>query len=96
LQLADEKMLGASLGYYIKRASDVELNRRAMLRRVRRAFIEHLAMTDTPAYLGAVPVAVREGLTAQPAAGEPLATPAMDELMADEIFAWARQRLSDQ
>lgn len=94
LQLASEDMLGASVGYYVKRPSDVELNRRAMLRRVRRAFLEHLAMTDIPAYVGAIPVAVREGLSAQPAAGQPLVTPALDEFAADEILSWANARLS--
>lgn len=94
LQLASEDMLGASVGYYVKRGSDVELNRRSMLRRVKRAFVEHLAMTDVPAYMGAVPVAVREGLSAQPVAGEPLVTPALDDLMSDDILSWANTRLS--
>lgn len=94
LQLAAEDMLGASVGYYVKRPSDVELNRRSMLRRVRRAFLEHLAMTDTPAYVGAVPVAVREGLPAQPAAGQPLVTPALDEFVGDDVLSWAAARLS--
>lgn len=94
LQLASEDMLGASVGFYVKRPSDVELNRRSMLRRVKRAFLEHLAMTDVPAYVGAMPVAVREGLPAQPAAGGPLVTPVLDELMADDILSWASDRLS--
>jgi hypothetical protein len=97
LQLAAEDMLGASVGYYVKQGSDVDLNRRSMLRRVKRAFLEHLAMTDIPAYAGAVPVAVREGLSAQPAAGEqPLVTPALDELLSDDVLSWASKRLSGQ
>lgn len=94
LQLASEDMLGASVGYYVKRGSDVELNRRSMLRRIKRAFLEHLAMTDVPTWVGARPVAVREGLSAQPAAGEPLVTPVLDEAMADDILSWASQRVS--
>lgn len=94
LQLAHEKMLWASPGYYVKRPSDVQLNRRVMLRRVRRAFMQHLAMTDVPTFHGAVPVAVREGLSAQPAAGQPLVTPVLDEFAADEILSWASARLS--
>lgn len=94
LQLAAEDMLGASVGYFVKRGSDVDLNRRSMLRRVKRAFLDHLAMTDSPAYAGAVPVAVREGLSARPVAGEPLVTPALDEAMGDDILSWANSRLS--
>lgn len=92
LQLASEGMLGASIGYFVKRGSDVELNRRAMLRRVRRAFLDHLAMTDSPAYVGAQTVAVRAELLAQQAAGKPLVTPSLDEFVADEVFAWAKTR----
>lgn len=94
LQLASEDMLGASVGYFVKKPSDVELNRRSMLRRVMRGFLEHLAMTDIPAFLGAVPVAVREGLSAQPVAGEPLVTPALDEWLTDDVLSWGKTRSS--
>lgn len=92
LQLAAEGMLGASVGYFVKLGSDVEMNRRAMLRRIKRAFMDHLAMTGSPAYVGAETVAVREELLAQKAVGKPLVTPSLDEVMADEIFAWAKSR----
>lgn len=95
LQLASEDMLGVSVGYFVKRPSDVELNRRSMLRRVKRAFLEHLAMTDIPTWAGAVPVAVREGLSMQPVSAERLpATPTLDEFAADDILSWANARLS--
>jgi phage head maturation protease len=61
LQLAAEGMLGASVGYFVKKGSDVETNRRTMLRRVKRAFLDHLAMVGSPAYVGADTVAVRGG-----------------------------------
>ncbi len=96
LQLAAEGMLGASVGYFVKRGSDVEMNRRAMLRRVKRAFLDHLAMTASPAYVGAETVAVREGLSAPPAAGEPLVTPFLDEVLADDVFVWAKNRTSGE
>ena len=95
LQLASEDMLGASVGYFVKKPSDVLLNRRSMLRRVMRGFLEHLAMTDIPAYVGAVPIAVREGLSAQPVAGEPLVTSELDQWLNDDILSWAKTR-SDQ
>lgn len=94
LQLASEGMLGASVGYFVKRPSDVQLNRGSMVRRVKRAFLAHLAMTDSPAYVGAIPVAVREGLSAQPEAVGPLVTPVLDELLADDVLSWANKRLS--
>lgn len=97
LQLASEDMLGASVGYFVKKPSDVLLNRRSMLRRVMRGFLEHLAMTDIPAYVGAVPVAVREGLSAHPVAGEqPVVTPVLDSLADDDILSWAASRVSKQ
>lgn len=96
LQLASEGMLGASVGYFVKRGSDVETNRRTMLRRVNRAFLQHLAMTDSPAYVGAETVAVRAGLPAQPEARVPLVTPSLDEFLADDVFVWARNRVSGE
>jgi HK97 family phage prohead protease len=94
LQLASEGMLGASVGYFVKRGSDVETNRRLMLRRVKRAFLQHLAMTESPAYVGAETVSVREGLSAQPAAGKPLLTPVLDEFLSDDVLSWANTRTS--
>jgi HK97 family phage prohead protease len=93
LQLAAEGMLGASIGYYVKRRSDVQENRKIMLRRVMKAFLAHIAMTDSPAFVGAGTLAVREELAAQITAGEqPLVTPSLDEWMADDVLSWAKTR----
>lgn len=92
LQLAAEGMIGASVGYFVKRGSDVLLNRSAMLRRVKRAFLDHLSMVEAPAYAGAVPVAVREGSLAD-VAGEPLRTPVLDTFANDDVFSWAAGRV---
>lgn len=92
LQLAAEGMIGASLGYFVKRGSDVMLNRSAMLRRVKRAFLDHLAMTEAPSYAGAVPVAVREAPLSD-AAGEPLRTPVLDVYTNDDVLTWAAGRV---
>jgi phage head maturation protease len=92
LQLASEGMIGASLGYFVKRGSDVLLNRKAMLRRVKRAFLDHIAMVESPAYAGAMPVAVREGPPSD-AAGEPLRTPALDVFTNDDVLTWAAGRV---
>lgn len=94
LQLASENMLGGSVGYFVKKPSDVILNRRSMLRRVVRAFMEHFSMVESPAFVGAETVAVHDGLTAHPAAGEqPLITPSLDAWMDDDILSWANTRL---
>jgi HK97 family phage prohead protease len=94
LQLASERMLGGSVGYFVKKPSDVLLERRSMLRRVLRAFMEHFSMVESPAFVGAETVAVHDGLTAHPAAGEQsLITPSLDEWMADDILSWADSRL---
>jgi HK97 family phage prohead protease len=94
LALADEDMISASVGYRVKKPSDVQLNRRNKMRRVVRAFIDHLAMVEAPAYAGARVLAVR----AEPSGlevAEPLPlTPALDEAMNSEVLAWARARLS--
>lgn len=93
LQLAAEGMLGASIGYYVKRPSDVLLNRSAMLRRVKRAFLEHLSMVESPAYAGAVPVGAREEPYKRGSDGEPIkATPELDAYLNDDALLWASGR----
>jgi HK97 family phage prohead protease len=95
LQLASEGMLGASIGYFIRKASDVALDKSAMLRRVKRAFLDHLSMVESPAFAGAETVAVHDALTPHPAAGkQPLVTPSLDEWAADDVLSWAATRLS--
>jgi phage head maturation protease len=95
LQLASEGMLGASVGYFVRKMSDVLVLRRSMTRRVQRAFLDHLSMVEDPAYKGAETVAVHDLWTPHPEAGKrPLATPALDEFLTDDVLSWARQRLS--
>lgn len=94
LQLASEGMLGASVGYFVRRMSDVVVLRRSMTRRVQRAFLDHLSMVEDPAYKGAETVAVHDAWTPHPAAGErSLRTPTLDEYLADDVLSWARQRI---
>jgi HK97 family phage prohead protease len=94
LQLAAEGVLGASVGYKLQKLSDVVLNRRAMTRRVMRAFMDHLGMVESPAFAGADTLAVHDEFSHHPEAGlQPLVTPTLDEMAQDEIFSWANQRL---
>jgi HK97 family phage prohead protease len=93
LELAADDMVSASLGYYVKSPSDVSLNRRTLVRRVCRAFLDHLAMVESPAYVGARVLAVREDQSGLAAAEEPLyAAPALDDAMNNPTFQWAASR----
>jgi HK97 family phage prohead protease len=95
LALAKDDMISASIGYEIKRASDVELFRKKMLRRVNRAFLNHLSFVEAPAFEGARVLAVREDPSGLAVAEVPLPeTPNLDELANDELLKWARSRTS--
>ena len=77
LALADEDCLGASVGFAVH-GSGQELDRRSKIRRITKAFLDHLAFVPDPAYLSAGVLSVR-------AAGR--VTPALDELI-----EWQRAR----
>lgn len=90
LALAEEDVLGASMGYFIKQPSDVALNPQTMLRRVKRAFLRHIGMVAVPAYAGARVLAVREEQAALRAEdGEPLHTPKLYGVLNDDLVQWA-------
>jgi HK97 family phage prohead protease len=95
LALADEDMIGASIGYRIKKPSDVVINRQRMSRRVNRAFLDHLSFVESPTFEGARVLAVRaepSGLTVVETPLPP--TPNLDEFMNDDVLGWARSRIS--
>jgi HK97 family phage prohead protease len=90
LALADDEVLGASLGFAV-RGRDQVLERRSMKRRIVRAFVDHVAFVPDPAYTGATVLAVRSAVEAAPAAAllQLPPTPALDDLL-----AWQRSRMS--
>lgn len=97
LALCEDDMISASVGFRIKKPSDVQINRRTHMRRVTRAFMDHLAMVEAPAYIGAQVLSVRagqEGLQVVEQKALP-ATPALDEFASDPILAWATERLAN-
>lgn len=97
LALAEEDMISPSVGYRIEKQGDVLLNQRARTRRVLRAFLDHLGMVEAPAYTGAQVLAVRAEQSGLEVVETPLpVTPALDDAMNDELFAWAKSRLSTQ
>lgn len=85
LTLAEEDMLSVSAGFGV-RGSDQVLDR--PFRRIKRAFLDHLAFVESPAYDGARVLAVRGAEDPATAADLPkLITPNLDE-----VLAWQRQR----
>lgn len=97
LELAADEALWPSIGFMIKNPRmDQELDRYKKLRRVNRAFLDHLAFVGQPAYDGAKILAMRAddqaalteaGLTAVSP------TPRMDEFLSDPILRWASDRV---
>lgn len=83
LALADEQMIFPSVGFAVRKGSDQELDHRSdpPHRYVRRAFIDHMAFTEDPAYIGADVVAVRSAAEQAADAGrlEQVSTPRLDE-----------------
>ena len=59
LELAADGVLRASVGFGA-RMRDMVLNRTDMTRRIRKAFINHLAFVENPAYVGAEIIDVRD------------------------------------
>ena len=88
LELAAEGLLGVSVGFGV-RGSDQALDRASKRRRIRRAFLDHLAFPDQGAYAGAGVVAVRVGPEPEVLATDlpPLYTPRVDE-----VRAWLESR----
>lgn len=81
LQLAADGVLRASVGMLVRRSDEIVANG---LRRIKRAFLDHIALVPNPAYLGAEVLGVRE---AEPVQVMPVpATPNLDEVLQDPII----------
>lgn len=92
LALAAEDMIAPSVGYFVKRASDVDLDKQTRMRRVRRAFLDHLSLVESPAYEGARVLAVRAGSPPLVEDASLPATPNLDALLSDGVIAEAIAR----
>jgi phage head maturation protease len=82
LALADDRVLGPSVGYAAP-SRYVELNKRSRpgLRRVKRAFMDHLSFVADPTWESAAVLSVRSAADSQLAADLPaLVTPNLDDL----------------
>lgn len=98
LALADEDCLSASVGFGVK-PNGQELDRRTMTRRITKAYLDHIALVEAPAYTGAQVLDVRNPAPAVLAASlEPIRTPLLDDYMtsAESILRWTTERLNKQ
>lgn len=82
LALCDDEVLGGSVGFAV-RGSDQDLDKRSRTRRIKRAYLDHLAFVPDPAFVGAEVLSVRHaGHPLLASELEPLVTPNLDELKA--------------
>lgn len=84
LALAEEDCLSASVGFGVLPSNQV-LDRAKMTRRINKAWLDHIALVESPAYAGAGVLDVRDAVSALHLAGEPLPTPFLDDFMSDPI-----------
>lgn len=89
LELAHSGALSVSAGFMVKSRLDEQLNRPARVRRINRAFLDHIAFVGQPAYPGAKILAMRsDGGSDDQVSG----TPFLDEFLNDPIFGALLQR----
>lgn len=92
LTLANDDALSASVGYMVKDPyRDQALDRRSKVRRINRAFLDHLAFVGVPAFSGARVLSVRGEGNGE--AALPPARPLVDQFADDPIFRWASDRV---
>lgn len=83
LELARDNALAPSAGFMVKSRLDEQLDRSKLVRRISRAFLDHIAFVATPAYPGARVLAMRsDGSAEEP----PSNTPLLDEFLTDPFF----------
>lgn len=80
LALADDECLSASVGFAVM-GSGQELDRRTRTRRIKQAYMAHLAFTPEPAYQGAEVLDVRSAGSPGADMRPMVETPALDELL---------------
>ena len=98
LDLAEEDMISASVGYTTQAPGDVILNKEAVpkTRTVVRAFLDHLAMVEDPAFDKAAVLAVREGSPARVTDAPLLKTPNLDTVMFSDALRWAQDYIKNK
>lgn len=90
LALAADHVLHPSVGFCMANPhKDQDLDRRAMVRRINRAFLDHLAFVGEPAYPDAKVLAVRSAPHTEADLPPLKETPLMDKWLDDPIVQWA-------
>ena len=98
LTLASEGGAFPSVAYKVKSYADMRLNKRSKSRRILRAFWDHLAFVEDPAFDGAEVLAVRAASSGLAVAERPPLpeTPSLDDFLDDPLFAWVSSRVTQQ
>lgn len=78
LRLADDRVLKGSAGMVVRRSDQVIKDG---LRRIKRAFLDHIALVPNPAYRGTGVLAVRQGQPVDEGVAPP--TPNLDAILAE-------------
>lgn len=86
LRLASDGVLKASVGMVVRRRDQIVRNG---LRRIKRAFLDHLSMVPNPAYQGADVLAVRQERAHQAQEQPAPPTPNLDAILSDPVIAAA-------
>lgn len=93
LQLAKDGVLGASVGMAIRSTDQVlERSNGTRTRRIKRAFLDHLALVPDPAYQGAEVLAVRNDTIVEEELQSPILTPRLDQFSEDPVLSWMFNR----
>jgi phage head maturation protease len=84
LALAEDDCLSSSVGFGVLPSNQV-LDRRLMQRRINTAWLDHIALVESPAYEGADVLNVRDA-PAPAGSGVPLLTPVLDDFLTDPLI----------
>jgi hypothetical protein len=94
LTLAEEGGAFPSIGFRVNSLADMRLDKRSKTRRIMKAFWDHQAFVEDPAFVGARVLDVRAGQSGLAVVDQsPLPeTPSLDDILSDPLFAWASSR----
>ena len=83
LRLADDGVLRGSIGMLVKESDQLLMGG---LRRIRRAFLDHIAFVPNPAYAGAEVLSVRQAQEVMEPE-TPVSTPELDRILSDPWYS---------
>lgn len=83
LELAADDCLSSSVGYGLHQRSHQMLDRASMTRRINKAWLDHISLVASPAYVGADVIDVRDRSDAPPDGRALPDTPVLNNFLAD-------------